>query len=180
MDAHRSLLEIFDRVVAGDEPDPAAALRAAGHAELPAHLLDQALVGYCDTAPIEVAEQLEPYVAAVTAQAGPDPATGLELLDHAPAAGVLPDDLDFGAGAAVPDDLGPVSHGGIDPVGTAPLDATDPFDSTGPFHANPVDDVHPAAIHDDSVLGDTWHDHPHHGHPAPDHFDHPLDDPGDA
>ncbi len=78
----RPLREVFDRLVAQD--GAAGGLDPAGHAELAPELLAEALVGYCDTTSIEVAEHLEGFVTATTAQLSPDLATGLDLLTSAP------------------------------------------------------------------------------------------------
>jgi len=106
--------------------DPAGLLDAAGHPDLPADLVDEAVVSYADTAPPAVAEHLAPFVMAHSqvTESSVDQAEldGLALLATAPIdttgddvdvdlpgsvdtvteargeAGSPPDDIDFGAG----------------------------------------------------------------------------------
>ncbi len=97
--------------------DPAGYLAANGHPDLPSSLVSSAVVAYADTAPVEVASALAPYVAAHGPVPDPD-AQGdwFELLTAASPvgadtfgehldSGVSPGDwsdpaeLDFGAGA---------------------------------------------------------------------------------
>jgi hypothetical protein len=107
---------VFNELV-GDESarralvaDRDAVLRDNGHGDLPGGLVAEAVVSYADTAPVEVAEHLAPFVTAHSvvpadglAAVDPDPATGLDLLATAPAATAdlagepddrWPDDLD--------------------------------------------------------------------------------------
>lgn len=109
--------------------DPAGYLAAHGHAELPSELVSEAVVAYADTAPVEVASLLAPYVAGH----GPVPGDSVqgdwfelltsaepvgvdafgEELDSAAPAGEWsdPGELDFGAGAGVAvEDVVPVSE----------------------------------------------------------------------
>jgi hypothetical protein len=103
-----------------DGRSPEALLAEAGHPQLPAGLVAEAVVSYADTAPIEVAEHLAPYVMAHSAvptdvvddvdqprwfellSAAPDPA-GIEPLpavDHPGPEAVDPTaHVWFGAGA---------------------------------------------------------------------------------
>lgn len=108
--------------------DPAGYLAAHGHPDLPGDLVAEAVVSYADTAPVEVAAALAPYVAAhgpvpvpevdtdpswfdllTTADAADNPFD--EHLEAATAtdADEDPTDLDFGAGAdqEQPADLSP-------------------------------------------------------------------------
>lgn len=112
LDAARSLSEVFG-TLAGD-PDPDAALAAAGYDGLPADLLTEAIANYAETAPPEVGEHLSPLLLG----ASPDAGLGLELLSTAPQVtwdddvespveeptwtddGPPLEDLDFGAGGA--------------------------------------------------------------------------------
>jgi hypothetical protein len=57
-----SLREVFDELAGGGEADPADALADRGYGELPDPLLSEAIVSYADTAPVEVAEHLAPFV----------------------------------------------------------------------------------------------------------------------
>jgi hypothetical protein len=68
MNPARPLRDIFADPVDGssgaDAAGPAEVLRAAGHPDLPDSLVAEAVGSYADTAPIEVAEHLSPYVMA--------------------------------------------------------------------------------------------------------------------
>jgi len=87
----RPLRDVFADV-AGDEgaraSDPAELLRTSGHGDLPDHLVAEAVTSYADTAPVEVAEHLSPYVMANSAVPGVetevDPSSWLEALATAP------------------------------------------------------------------------------------------------
>lgn len=114
MDQARPLRDVFDRLVA-QEHGAAGGLVGSGHDDLDATMLADALVGYSDTVPVEVAEHLEHFVTAVTTHQAPDPTIGLDLLTTAPAvaddtlADEPPDDLapaDPATDPEPPDDLG--------------------------------------------------------------------------
>jgi hypothetical protein len=87
----RPLRDVFADVT-GDEAvhasDPAELLRASGHADLPDTLVAEAVTSFADTAPLEVAEHLSPYVMANSAVPGAgeevDPSSWLEALSSAP------------------------------------------------------------------------------------------------
>jgi hypothetical protein len=87
----RSLRDIFASMSHGSA-DPAAALAEAGHGDLPSHLVTEAIVNYADSAPVEVAEHLTPFVVANSAVPAPvshaypvtDLHDGLSLLASAP------------------------------------------------------------------------------------------------
>lgn len=99
--------------------DPAGYLAAHGHPDLPEPLVAEAVVSYADTAPVEVAEALAPFVAAHGPVPGAEQAgdwfdllTSAETTDENPFDESLgtepttadwPDatELDFGAGAAM-------------------------------------------------------------------------------
>jgi hypothetical protein len=94
----RPLRDVFDELagdptVTGPAADPADVLARSGHGDLPGPLVAEAIVSYADTAPVEVAAHLAPFVTAHSAVplAGPgaaelaDPAAGLDLLATAPA-----------------------------------------------------------------------------------------------
>lgn len=116
---------IFDRVVAGE----ASSADLGPYADLDPALLGDALVAYADTAPVEVAEHLEPFVTAATAGEPVDPGTGLDLLAEAwteaeagpeaePAVEPVIDpaaDFDFGTGTTQLD-LGDLADGLADHV----------------------------------------------------------------
>jgi hypothetical protein len=98
MESAKPLRDVFNELV-GDESargalaaDRDAVLRDSGHGDLPGGLVAEAVVSYADTAPVEVAEHLAPFVKAHSAvpadgpaAVDPDPATGLDLLATAPA-----------------------------------------------------------------------------------------------
>ncbi|WFE26387.1 hypothetical protein O7623_24100 [Solwaraspora sp. WMMD791] len=152
----RSLHEIFAGL-SGDAAaldDAAAVLDANGYADLPAELLAQAVVSYAETAPVEVAEHLAPFVMAHSQVVGEaavpdDLAAPLDLLASAPVVPVdgaelddLPEidalagstaDLDAPAGVTGPGDG---SAGGLTVDGAfghgegAPVDRLDPAQDT--------------------------------------------------
>jgi hypothetical protein len=139
-DQARSLHEVFASLAGDTAGDPGAALAAAGHGELPADLLNEAVVSYAEVSPPEVAEHLSPVVLG----ASEDPGLALELLSSAPqvswddvpeepvveaadAADDVPD-LDFGLGDEGPDDLGGLDQ--LDDLGD--LDDLDAPAATAP------------------------------------------------
>ena len=148
-DQARSLHEVFASLAADPAGDPGAALAAAGHGELPADLLNEAVVSYAEVSPPEVAEHLSPVVLG----ASEDPGLALDLLSSAPqvswddvpdepvaeapdAAGDAADDvpdLDFGLGDA-PDGPGDLDRlddlGGLDDL-DAPAAAAAPAETSG-------------------------------------------------
>lgn len=130
--------------------DPAGYLAEHGHPDLPEHLVAEAVVSYADTAPVEVAEALAPYVAGhgpvpdpdahgdwfelltTAAPATDDPFDEQPAVADAPGEWSDPAELDFGAGAPPADDL---DH---EPVpDAAPEDLPD--DSEAPAPDWPVD-----------------------------------------
>jgi len=133
----RPLRDVFADV-AGDDgaraSDPAELLRTSGHGDLPDHLVAEAVTSYADTAPVEVAEHLSPYVMANSAVPGVDtevdPASWLEALATAP---------------EVDDATVDPADAGLDDGSWYPPDA-----STGPDHG----DVHHAAFDIDFGVGD--------------------------
>lgn len=155
MDSETTLREILDRLVADPSSDLAATLRGSGFdpTQLPADLVGQTVVSYCDTAPIEVAEHLEPFVTAVTSATDPDPFEGLDLLASVPTAQPLVTidsaemvdtgggtdswvDFDFGAGGP---DFGAGGHG--------PIDTAYGHESAGAHVGHDATDVYPSADH---------------------------------
>ena len=117
MEPVRSLRELFSALSGGHsgaESDPTAMLAAEGHGDLPGDLMAEAIVNYADTAPVEVAEHLSPYVMAHSAVPGVDPgaghlegsaADGLALLTSAPDPAPVGEDLDGLAPATDPTHL---------------------------------------------------------------------------
>jgi hypothetical protein len=81
--------------------DPETYLAANGHPDLPPDLVAEAVVSYADTAPVEVAEHLAPYVTTHSAVPTDEPPAEdwFGLLTTAPA-----EDLDADPGLDVADD----------------------------------------------------------------------------
>lgn len=115
MESARPLYEVFaDLTGAGSaDGDPRELLDAQGHAGLPDELVAEAVVNFADTAPVEVAEHLAPFVTAHSAvgadeTAAADETAGderwLDLLVTAPT----------GDGADALDDVAPDEHAGLD------------------------------------------------------------------
>lgn len=111
MQPARPLRDVFDEVARGDlGADPADTLAASGHGDLPDQLVSEAIVSYADTAPIEVAEHLSPFVKLHSAVPADDAGAaadlpagdGLDLLASAPEPIVADDggDLDLPEPAA--------------------------------------------------------------------------------
>ncbi len=121
MTSARPLRDVFTDL-AGDHatsPDPAAVLAASGHADLPEGLVAEAVVNYADTAPIEVAQHLAPFVMAnsavpVTAVYEETPADWLQAVSTAPVGHEYGTDVDPGYGYDPPQVSGDgpgASHG---------------------------------------------------------------------
>jgi hypothetical protein len=142
MAAARPLKDVFAELTGDDAARPDAVLAASGHGDLPPDLVAEAVVNYADTAPVEVAEHLAPFVTANSGVPAIDQAEGADdwsaLLATAPTVegGLDPDvdapgtaagdasagdapaddlDVDFGGGAADPGaDAPDVDAGSID------------------------------------------------------------------
>ena len=129
MASARPLRDVFADLTGGGSTagDPASLLRDQGHPALPDHLVAEAVISYADTAPVEVAEHLAPYVTAhsvVGADVPGDepPADWLDLLGTAPAdAGPADEPADI-------DDLGPLPDG---------FDGFDGFDDVADLGPDP-------------------------------------------
>jgi hypothetical protein len=168
MEPVHSLRELFASLSGGSEAvghDPSSVLASGGHGDLPDHLVAEAIGNYADTAPVEVAEHLSPYVMAHSAVPGLEPdgwhptdsgdgADGLALLASAP-------------------DPGPV-HDEHDDLTSSPLVGHEVVPDAHPHEAAP------AAMHDGPADLDFGHGHGLAGagahNPQPD-FEH-HDDPG--
>jgi hypothetical protein len=145
--------------------DPEAYLAANGHPDLPPELVAEAVVSYADTAPVEVAEHLAPYVTTHSAVPTDEPPAEdwFGLLTTAPAADLdadpdldtqpdeptsvgedRPEPLDFGAGSTDLDD---------EPVAAAETSDTTP-DPDSP--ADAADSATPEDTPDESQP--TWAD----------------------
>ena len=174
--AVRSLREVFASLSHGSA-DPAAALAQAGHGDLPGHLVTEAIISYADSAPVEVAEHLSPYVvahSAVPAPEGhpypvPELHEGLDLLGSAPEPAHADDPLavhpDAGHDAALHDTTG---HHDLDGVGVGHdpdhLDHAESHDPTGHDTAGHEAAGHEAAGHEaagapGAGAGDLWFGH---------------------
>jgi hypothetical protein len=104
MEPARPLREVFAELAGtGSTGDPGGLLR-----DLPDDLVAEAVVSYAETAPVEIAEHLAPFVSAHSAvgSESPSPEGWLDLLATAPVPVDAADepDLGFGTGAE-PDDL---------------------------------------------------------------------------
>lgn len=171
MQAARPLRDVLtDLVGDGDAAGPAEVLAAGGHAGLPVELVAEAVGSFADTAPIEVAEHLSPYVMANSPVPLPDapdvdlsgwleavttapPAPDVDptaLLDDAPA------DTDFGATAAEVDDI-----------------------SFGQGHTDTAPDHDPSTVdtHDHDHESDSGYDVDHGYEPIDGTYDHAAPDP---
>jgi hypothetical protein len=108
MEPVRPLRDVFNDLAADASARPVATtdadtvLRDSGHADLPAGLVAEAVVSYADTAPLEVAEHLAPFVTAHSAvpldgidDADADPGHAFDLLATAPA---VAEDVGDGSG----------------------------------------------------------------------------------
>jgi hypothetical protein len=161
MERARPLRDVFSDLVGTDTVDhagPAEVLRAGGHPDLPDTLVAEAVGSYADTAPIEVAEHLSPYVMAhspVPQVDAPeaDPAGWFDAVASAPAADLGADPL----GGL--DDLADVAHvagpahapAAADPghdlaFGHGSASGPDPAggaDPTGTYEHGTVDPDHP-------------------------------------
>jgi len=142
MEPVRPLRELF-AALSDEHPaaaDPSGWLAAHGYQGLPPDLVAEAIVNYADTAPVEVAEHLAPYV---TAHSGVPTADDTESTAHA---GL---DHGFALLAAAPADVGEDAPDHLSAA--APVDA---LDGTGlDDHVDHVDD------HVDGHFGDHLGDH---------------------
>ena len=104
MAAARPLKDVFAELTGDDAARADEALAASGHGDLPPDLVAEAVVNYADTAPVEVAEHLAPFVTAHSAVPTLDEVDGdadwSALLATAPPVEAdLDADLDTPAGA---------------------------------------------------------------------------------
>lgn len=136
MEPVRPLREVLgDLVGAGPDAAPEQALDQAGHGGLPGGLVAEAVASYADTAPVEVAEHLAPFVTAYrTSGEAADPGAALDLLVSAPLpaadqpgseSSLLATEAEAAVEAA--EDPGPAHADGLD-FGAGDLGAGDQFD----------------------------------------------------
>ena len=78
MAAARPLKDVFAELTGDDAARPDAVLAASGHGDLPPDLVAEAVVNYADTAPVEVAEHLAPFVTANSGVPALDQAEGAD------------------------------------------------------------------------------------------------------
>jgi hypothetical protein len=182
VDISRPLQQVFAELP-GSGTDPAAALEAAGYADLPGELITEAILSYAQAAPLEVAEHLAPFVvangpippdvdasdvdapdlddpAALDEEMSADPFAGLELLAGADAVqDAAPDD-------EVPDDEVPDDEVPDDEVPNDEVPDDEVPDDEVPDDEVPDDEV-PDGFGEEWVADDdAWHvDAP--GDPAP-------------
>ena len=124
MELVRSLRELFASVSDAPHAGPAEVLASGGHQSLPPDLVAEAITNYADTAPLEVAQHLAPFVMAHSAVPGaaaaanwsgdgigPGLDSGFELLSTVPAVSEHPGDHDFAGDHDFGPDFGPhVAH----------------------------------------------------------------------
>jgi hypothetical protein len=67
MAAARPLKDVFAELTGDDAARAEEVLAASGHGDLPPDLVAEAVVNYADTAPVEIAEHLAPFVTANSA-----------------------------------------------------------------------------------------------------------------
>jgi len=165
MELVRSLRELFASVSDAPHAGPAEVLASGGHQSLPPDLVAEAITNYADTAPLEVAQHLAPFVMAHSAVPGaaeaanwtgdgigPDLETGFELLSTVPAVSDHPGDHDFGVDHDFGHDVGDVAHD----VGHDVGDAADAAE-------HGLDDVTDHAL--DHGFGHAFTPQPQHGGP---------------
>lgn len=148
MSEFRPLRETLDRLVGGEPvrlPD-----------DIEPALLGEALVGYADTAPVEVAVQLEAFTSAVVRNESPDLADGLSLLAGTPAplSDEVPDhdvpDLGFGFGSGSELDVDAATAADLDD----PAELADPTTSDSGTYGDDVEDLAVTTETDWATLAD--------------------------
>jgi hypothetical protein len=115
--------------------DPEAYLAANGHPDLPPDLVAEAVVSYADTAPVDVAEHLAPYVTTHSAVPADEPPTDdwFGLITTAPTDDLDtdPDIDDFSDDGSAPDhDAGPALDFGTGSVDDLDASADDEADDS--------------------------------------------------
>jgi hypothetical protein len=118
--------------------DPEAYLAAHGHPDLPPDLVAEAVVSYADTAPVDVAEHLAPYVTTHSAVPADEPPTDdwFGLITTAPTDDLAtdPDIDDFSDDSVTPDHhAGPAldfGTGSVDDLDAPAADDTDGADDS--------------------------------------------------
>jgi hypothetical protein len=149
MAAARPLKDVFAELTGDDAARADEVLAASGHGDLPPDLVAEAVVNYADTAPVEVAEHLAPFVTANSAVPPLDEVDGdaewSALLATAPA---VETDLDPDVDAPGTDDDGPVDDVDFG-VGAEDVSEIDfPVETEVPDDAS-LDDAPAASVEDD-------------------------------
>jgi hypothetical protein len=117
MDATQPLRDVFAGLAgSGGAGEPATVLAASGHHDLPDGLMAEAVVNYADTAPVEVAEHLAPFVRAHSAV----PGAAADAPSWLAAVGTAPADVDPMGLDAAAQPGGLEGTGGLDAVGATP------------------------------------------------------------
>ncbi|MBX6751045.1 MAG: hypothetical protein IRY85_15450 [Micromonosporaceae bacterium] len=161
MDLARPLRNVFADLAGGRDfgassgMAPEEVLAAHGHPDLPEGLVAEAVVSYADTAPVEVAEHLAPYVRAHTAVPQPGGGTGepephwYDLLTTAPAPELGgPDVIDAEASGLAATDAPSVDAG---PGASAETDIDGDF-AAGDFGAGDLEYGYPGPVEDPAGL----------------------------
>jgi hypothetical protein len=162
MQPARPLRDVLtDLVGDGDAAGPSEVLAAGGHSGLPDQLVAEAVGTFADTAPIEVAEHLSPYVMANSAVPLPD-APEVDAGSW----------LDAFSGAPVPDaDPAALLDGGFDgaPATWYEPTGTDVGDLAFGHGGHP--DPHVSTVDDGHDVGDIQWAHDDHATPDPSGLD---------
>lgn len=182
MEPVQPLREVFGALAGAGADAAEQALDEAGHGDLPSGLVAEAVASYADTAPIEVAEHLAPFVTTYRATGeNPDPDAALNLLVSAP----LPEpDLPTAAPSLLDAEVQAAPPQTPGEAGTAPVAALD-FGSGESGLGGPVDIEPPTApgdeppptpepgdldpsfpqLGEEDLLGDLWSPMPTHESP---------------
>jgi hypothetical protein len=163
MAAARPLKDVFAELTGDDAARADEVLAAGGHGDLPPDLVAEAVVNYADTAPVEVAEHLAPFVTAHSAVPPLDEVDGeadwSALLASAPAVEADLDadlDPDLAPDAVDATDASDIDAPGTDDVDfgvgaddVSEIDFAVEADDDASLEAAPVEDE-PAAPADDA------------------------------
>lgn len=157
-----SLHEVFDALAGQPDRSASEMLHDAGYGDLPPELVGDALVSYADTAPVETAEHLAPFVTAHlgSPDATPDLDAGFGLLSSVSAADADLDAAELAADgnlAGVDGDLADVGGDLADVDGNLDFGAgghtVDVFDAAQAFADDPDTAVAPAEDAPNATFG---------------------------